>query len=236
MQNLKPFLANPDWFSQRVIKTTVRCRYPSPWGERAGMKEHFLRRFTVTGGQSRTQTLRSPVQVEGCNLRVVPLKVREVEEVNGGLLVPGLPGRRGEGGGHGHGRSHPECGLGSKPPLTLCPWYYWRHSQTQSSPVAPCWVVWSQIPQPGAHTPPAPNPRAGKPSWTGGSSWTIFFFPPLEVTTPSQAAPSLPQAPPGKARRRGPTCSPQFWGRGAEARQQTKRFSLRSLLQLHLTT
>lgn len=178
------------------------------------MKEHFLCRLAVTGGQSRTQTRRSPVQVEGCNLRIVPLKVREVEEVDGGLLVPGLPGRRGESGGHGHGRSHPECGLGSKPPLTLCPWYYWRHSQTQSSPVTPCWVVWSQIPQSGAHTPPAPNPRAGKPSWTGWSSWTIFFFPPLEVTTPSQAALSLPQAPPGKARRRGPTCSPQFWGGG----------------------
>ena len=83
------------------------------------MKEQFLCRFAVMGGQSWMQSLRSPVQVEGCNLRVVPLKVREVEEVDGGLLVPGLPGRRGEGGGGSHGWGHPKHGLGSKPLLLV---------------------------------------------------------------------------------------------------------------------
>jgi len=79
----------------------MRCRYPSQQGGRGGTKEQFLCRFAVTRGLSQMRSLRSPVQVEGCNLCVVPLKVREVEEVDGGLLVPGLPGRRREGGGNG---------------------------------------------------------------------------------------------------------------------------------------
>lgn len=162
-QNLEPFIADPSWFSQQVIKTAVRRRYPLQQGGRGGMKEQFLCRFAVMGGQSWMQSLHSPVQVEGCNLRIVPLEVREVEEVDGCLLVPGLPGRRGEGRGNGHGWGHPECGLGSKPPLTLCPWCHWRHSQTQSLSVASCWVVRPHTPQPGPHTPPAPNARAGEP-------------------------------------------------------------------------
>lgn len=60
----------------------------------------------------------------------------------------------------------------------------------------------------------------------GWSSWTTFFFPPLEVTTPSQAASSLQQAPPGKERATGPFCSPQFWDGGAEARQHMKHFPI----------
>lgn len=60
----------------------------------------------------------------------------------------------------------------------------------------------------------------------GWSSWTTFFFPPLEVTTPSQAASSLQQVPPGKAREMGPFTSPQFWNGGVEARQQMKHFSI----------
>lgn len=60
-----------------------------------------------------------------------------------------------------------------KPPLVLCLWCYQDMTRHRCTPLH------------GA----APNPsgtRAGK--W---SSWIVFSFPPLEVTTPSQAAPSL---------------------------------------------
>lgn len=66
------------------------------------MKEQFLCRFAVVGKRIWMQSLHSPVQMEGCNLCIVPLKVREVEEVDGGLLVPGLPVRRRVGGGDSH--------------------------------------------------------------------------------------------------------------------------------------
>lgn len=39
------------------------------------MKEQFLCCFAVVGEQSWMQSLHSPVQVEGCNLCIVPLKV-----------------------------------------------------------------------------------------------------------------------------------------------------------------
>lgn len=68
------------------------------------------------------------------------------------------------------GQDHPERGLGSKPALTLCPWSHWRHRQTQLPPVAPCGVVQPQTP----HAPSAPNPRAGKPSTTGGSGVVLM--------------------------------------------------------------
>lgn len=72
------------------------------------MKEQFLCPFAIMGGQSWRQSLRSPVQVEGGDLRVVPLKVGEVEEIHRGLLGPGLPGRRWKGRG--------DAGLGQGSP------------------------------------------------------------------------------------------------------------------------
>lgn len=38
----------------------------------------------------------SPVQVEGCNLRVVPLVVREIKKVRGRLLLPRLSAKTGQ--------------------------------------------------------------------------------------------------------------------------------------------
>lgn len=64
-------------------------------------------------------------------------------------------------GGDGHGWGHPKRGLGSKPPLTLCPWCHWRHNQTQSPPVAPCWVMWPQTPSQAATHPLLPTQGLG---------------------------------------------------------------------------
>lgn len=68
-------------------------------------------------------------------------------------------------------RGHPERGLSSKLPLTLCPWHHWRDRASSSHSLlggaAP-------NPQPDPHASPALNPRAGKPSWTGGS-WTVLM-------------------------------------------------------------
>lgn len=195
---------------------------------RRGMKEQFLCHFTVAGGQSRMRSCCSPVQVEGCNLCIVPLKVREVEEVSGGLLVPGLSGRRGVGGGNGYRQGQPECRLCPKPAFALCPQCHQTCGQIQSPPVALGWVVRLQNPRQDTMHPLLPTQGLASPHGLGGPAWPSWttFFPPLEVTTPSQAAAILPQASLGKARGMGPSRSSPFRVEGAEVRQHMKHFTV----------
>ena len=132
-------------------------------------------------------------------------------------------------GGNHHEWGHSKHGISSKPPLPFCPLVTLetaRPSLLQSLPGGWCGS------KPPIQAPMQPLPPAQEwvslhglqaPGW---SSWTTFFLPPLEVTTPSQAASNLQRARPGKARERGPFCSPQFWDGGAEARQRVKHFSI----------
>lgn len=70
-------------------------------------------------GKKRWQTL--PVQMKSSNLSVVPLKVREIEEVWRGFLLPGLPEEGGEEGEFFYNKIEPQA------------WQTDRHNNQQST-------------------------------------------------------------------------------------------------------